>query len=84
MENNNQPAFPRPKQILGSGEDYHEIPAAEGLTKREWFAGMALQGFISNSVFFQGYSSNSDMARQAVDMADNLLSELQNLSHERH
>lgn len=47
MNNKELPAFPRPKQVIGSGEDYHEIPAAPGLTKRELIAAMAMQGLMA-------------------------------------
>lgn len=33
-----QQVYPSAKQILGSGMDYHEIPAQPGITKREHFA----------------------------------------------
>lgn len=39
-----QPAFPLPAMRLEDGRGY---PAQPGLTKREWFAGMALQGQLA-------------------------------------
>jgi len=42
----------------------------EGLTKREYFAALAMQSLISKSV------SNSLIAKEAVDCADALLEEL--------
>lgn len=38
----NDQAFPSPKQVIGSGEDYHEIAKQNGLTKREYFAAKAM------------------------------------------
>lgn len=34
--NSEEQAFPSPKQILGHGEDYHEIAAKSGLSKLEY------------------------------------------------
>jgi hypothetical protein len=45
---------------------------AEGLTKREYFAAMALQGICSNPDAWIGQS----FAVSAVKMAENLLEEL--------
>jgi hypothetical protein len=73
MENKHRSAFPRPKQVLGSGEDYHEIPASEGLTKREWFAGMALQGLLSATQYNEKHSA----AKRAVETADAILKQLE-------
>ena len=43
-----------------------------GLTKREYFAAMAMQGFLANS-----YSTrNSQLAELAVNQADSLIEEL--------
>ena len=74
-ENKNQPAFPV-LELKEMGDKFLLDCAAAGVSKREYFAAKAMQGFISNSTFFQGYSSNADMARQAVEMADTLLAEL--------
>jgi hypothetical protein len=42
----------------------------KGLTKREYFAGLAMQGMAMSDLKFE------DMARDAVKMADALLAEL--------
>lgn len=43
---------------------------------RDEIAVAAMQGFVSNATYYQGYSPNEDFARQAVSMADALLKEL--------
>jgi hypothetical protein len=75
MEDKNTPAFPRPRQIIGSGEDYYEIPASSGLTKREWFAGMALQGLLASDRY--KFWGTDNFALQAVMIADDVLTELE-------
>lgn len=55
----------------------------EGLTKREWFAGIAMQGLLTGAVGFIGsnlcpsaYAAgpcNAEVAERAVAMADNLI-----------
>lgn len=58
------------------------VPSADirdripGMTKREYFAAMAMQGMLSNSTTFQGYSSYNELANEAVLQADALLNEL--------
>ena len=42
----------------------------KGLTKREYFAGLAMQGMVMSDLKFE------DMAHDAVKMADALLAEL--------
>ena len=85
MSNNaQQAAFPKQKQILGSGEDYHEIPGADGLTKREYFAAMAMQGMVANPAIMEALTSSQlikgngaeRVAEVSVQYADALLNEL--------
>jgi hypothetical protein len=40
-------AFPH-KQINLDAVGFQHIPASAGMSLRDWFAGMALQGFIAN------------------------------------
>ena len=57
--NDGGPAFPS----MG-----HSHSLAPGLTKREWFAGMALMGFCANPGFTQtSETSISDMAERQSD-----------------
>ena len=50
-----------------------------GLTKREYFAGVALQGFLSNrwSMEFGNYN-DEEKAKYAIRIADELLKQLEN------
>ena len=78
MRNGDLPAMPN---LSASGVATSEYELAEmlsesrvtiGLTKREQFAGMAMQGILANSS-----NSMSYVARDAVQMADELLAELE-------
>lgn len=70
MISRNQPAFPR----VESGG--HDEVAYNGLTKREYFAGLAMQGYISNS--HNGAPRGfEDVAERSRKFADALLLELQ-------
>jgi len=66
MDNKNYSAFPVP-----------ENPYSEGLTKREWMAGIALSGLLANSTINKGYTSSLDWSKQAVEFADAVLTELE-------
>lgn len=76
----NMPAFPTP-QLAGSAGDY-VMESYGGLTKREYFAGLAMQGFLSgsvNSVFLQaspGHLLTHAVAEASIDYADALLAAL--------
>ena len=59
----NEPAFPCAAMDAVEGTIYQE-----GLTKREWFAGMALQGLLANP---------NGRAEAAVYYADALIKELE-------
>lgn len=58
----------------------------EGLTKREWFSGLALQGILgtrNHSVYYASPSSDQDIinsdTRNAVRIADALIAQLNKL-----
>jgi hypothetical protein len=55
----------------GAFASMNEYERQEGLTKREYFAGMAMQGMAMSDLKFE------DMAHDAVKMADALLAELE-------
>lgn len=68
------PAFPVP---LNAGQSYSTHSPCDGLTKRELFAAMAMQGLLA----FQGQKiSPSDVANDAVVNADALLDLLAELA----
>jgi hypothetical protein len=66
MKNSEKPTYP----IVGIAfDDNHK-----GLTKREYFAAMAMQGLLAR----HNYLSDEDVvSRNAVDYADALLAELE-------
>jgi hypothetical protein len=51
---------------------------ATGLTKREYFAGLAMQGIIGNSkvIYAMTSAAKTETARFAVELADALIEEL--------
>lgn len=73
------PAFPtHPAQPNGlSGEEYGLIHGKNGLSRRDWFAGMALSGFLSD---IPSYADEKDMnAKQisfwAYEIADAMIAQ---------
>ena len=70
--NSKEPAFP-----LVETEAVRESVSL-GLTKREYFAGLAMQGLISKTGFTTTYENKQkNLAQEAVKFADSLLSELE-------
>ena len=74
-------AFPSKKKLTQRVPDgYGDFNSKEvtihqdGLTKREYFAGLAMQGLASDSANDMGYRT---IANIAVDMADALLEALE-------
>ena len=65
MDNGNQPAMPSP---------HFENDYLQGLTKREHFAGLAVQGLIAQSY---GPRTVKEIAFESLAMADALLKELE-------
>lgn len=70
--NPNDPINATPKQIFGTGEDYHEIPREPGLTKREEIAIRAMQSYITS---FKDWLPDR-IAHESVKTADALINEL--------
>ncbi len=70
------------KQSLGQFKA--QLKYHGGLTKREWFAGMAMQGMIFNGDAYVDLvlSSNKNWSERAVIAADALIAEL-NKSEEK-
>lgn len=50
----------------------------DGLTKREWFAGMVLQGLVAGTVHRHGFAAydRRSIAKTAVETADAILKQL--------
>ena len=72
MKNGKDNAFPVVLQHGLSHDSHVEI----GLTKREYFAAMAMQGILS-SCFASMNPDYNDLALDALNFADALLSELE-------
>jgi hypothetical protein len=52
-----------------------------GLTKREYFAGLAMQSYVNN-LYSSGIRTLEDAAKRSVKMADVLLAELEKTKSE--
>ena len=75
MSNKHKPAFPVSAKDRENYEAGGYIPdGVFGLTKREYFAGLAMQGIVSQ---WQHDWFPKDHARLAVEIADALLAELE-------
>lgn len=71
MKNSEQPAYPTPDcEVSGTALQYL------GLTKREYFAAMAMQGYLASYGPNEPVNSES-AAKKAVKLADALLTELE-------
>lgn len=64
--NGNQPAFPASDEVIRGG--------TFGLTKREYLAGLALQGLLSD------HDSGVNLDIKAVKIADDLLEALEKIT----
>lgn len=75
MKNGDMPAMPLGEACLSMA---NVNTAASGLTKREHFAGLALQAILSRDIGCQFNNKNLDkVARLSVRAADLLLEELE-------
>ena len=78
MTNNDDAVFAKSAYMTDGGSFY---PGQDGLTKREYFAAMAMSGLMAgctlsqNSRGYFGYNDNI-VASTAVEMADKLIAEL--------
>lgn len=78
MRNSDQAAFPRQSSQDKEQTVYN---AQVGLTKREHFAAMAMQGLLVNYIdngMYGNHKSYPRVAEQAVMCADELLKQLDN------
>lgn len=78
MKNANEPIYPDP--MRGAEQSYtnqtpNDLPT--GLSKREYFAGLAMQAIIPNWNLMKGVERD-EVADIAVEMADSLLRKLKN------
>ena len=81
MENGKQSAFPLDGEVsnqCGNGT------SPTGLTKREYFAGLAMQGLMSNPEFIKGGSFDFEsrktaerVSRISTKVADELLTQIE-------
>lgn len=70
----NATAFPVVDSISWSTPGDASVGSTAGLSKREWFAGLAMQGIVGSSDTYP--IDCPHVARQAVALADALLAEL--------
>ena len=72
MENSKKSAFP----LTNDGGIGADIDIQYGLTKREYFAGLAMQAIISATPEVSDYPKAEDVAEKAVTYANELLKQL--------
>lgn len=70
MRNAEQPAFPK---VTPDGDQLQN-----GLTKREYFAGLAMQGLLASYAGIHTIPNPEILAKKSVQFADALLTELIN------
>ncbi len=73
MKTANESAFPQ-HGWSGNADTLKRMEDKQGLTKRELFAAMAMQGLLSN--LNHGLGHGSDIGRVACDQADHLIAAL--------
>lgn len=87
MKNADKPIYPTTSQKINETEFFeYNLPNKEkqysGLTKREYFAGLALQGLISSfteKASYGGWGTEMEATiKCAIDYADELLKQLEN------
>lgn len=83
MNNGDMPAMPH-NRIMPSDVGINDVSEfakySAGLTKREYFAGLAMQGLLSDYRYFESCKDavpSEHFASQAVAVADALLAELE-------
>ncbi len=67
-----QPAFPMQPTFNSEGQVCNERYAFEGLTKREYFAAMAMQGILANQ-YLPEKADHVNIEKTALRCADDLL-----------
>lgn len=76
MENKYQPAFPISSEGLKMRED-GQWSDCFGISKREYFAAMAMQGALASCTNADDWVTPSSVAAKSVEYADALLAELE-------
>jgi hypothetical protein len=73
-KDNGGPAFPQPQGHNEDGAPYsaREVSGDSGMTLRDWFAGMALQGILASGTVFPA-SNAGDISLDAHKLADAML-----------
>lgn len=85
MTKADEPAFPHDRVYIASnGGKYNEVVPNGGLTKREYFAAMAMQGIISNRELYRGFAKldtsreiGQIVASASIEYANALIEELE-------
>ena len=86
MKNADKPINPVMMQQVGENEFRASKPSdqkewnipTEGLTKREYYAGLALQGTCSNQEFLKNLNGDPNLVIKAcIEIADELLKQLE-------
>ena len=89
MNNGKQPISPTMYTKFGDGaDDYQPLKDGQktgwevkfgGLTKREYFAGLAMQGTCGNQEFLKTLNGDPNLvAKACIEIADELLKQLEN------
>ncbi|AQX52442.1 hypothetical protein CMU81_02395 [Elizabethkingia anophelis] len=89
MKNADKPIYPAvAEKINGTEFTEYSLPHSQlqlsGLSKREYFAGMFLQGILSSQTEKRSYGSGNSSSEirshceEAIDFADELLKQLEN------
>lgn len=79
--NKNEPAFPRLVKLTNIDQSTQISECIDGLTKREYFAAMVMQGYLSKFADVNGRPEHAqDCARAVVKLADALLAELEKIN----
>lgn len=84
MSKANKPAFPmqvRTQWLNRYGESAEDIEDVQGITKREYFAGLAMQGIYANKEYNK--LGAKECAGLAVEAVDALLAELEKQGTEK-
>ena len=75
MKNSKQPINPTTNSNYN--EQPHLVEVSAGLTKREYFAAMAMQGMIASGKYTEGVAFHPALINVSIEIADDLLAELE-------